>query len=145
MPCRVKSITDLTRRESVTSKQGQGPLTVLQGAPVSSILHAGACLKPLLHESARAAWLCCPGPAGSPVTSSHTQTLWRKSISYSYFSFSLSQLWFRLHDQHSLCYHYDLQTSQLLSFIYLASKNWPIHYYRCVEVGAISSCQTCSY
>lgn len=51
MPCRVKSISDRKKRESVKSKQGQGPLTILQGAPFSSILHAGACLKPLLHDS----------------------------------------------------------------------------------------------
>lgn len=49
-------------RETVKSKQAPSPLTVLQGAPVSSILHAGACLKPLLLVSAWAAWLCCPGP-----------------------------------------------------------------------------------
>lgn len=42
-------------RETVKSEQTTGLLTVLQGAPVSSILHAGACLKPLLLVSARAA------------------------------------------------------------------------------------------
>ena len=62
-------------RERVKSKQALGPLTVLQGAPVSSILHAGACLKPLLLVSAWAAWLCCPGPSGLPVSPTHKQLL----------------------------------------------------------------------
>lgn len=35
-------------KQTVKSKLALGPLTVLQGAPVSSILHAGACLKPPL-------------------------------------------------------------------------------------------------
>lgn len=61
-------------RETVKSKQALGPLTVLQGAPVSSILHAAACLKPLLLVSAWAAWLCCPGPSGSPVSPTHKNT-----------------------------------------------------------------------
>lgn len=61
-------------RETVKSKQALGSLTVLQGAPVSSILHAGACLKPLLLVSAWAAWLCCPGPSGSPVSPTHKHT-----------------------------------------------------------------------
>lgn len=61
-------------RETVKSKQALGPLTVLQGAPFSSILHAGACLKPLLLLSAWPAWLCCPGPSGSTVSPSHKHT-----------------------------------------------------------------------
>ncbi len=42
-------------RETLKSKQTMGPLSVLQGALASSILHAGACLKPLLLVSAWAA------------------------------------------------------------------------------------------
>lgn len=72
MPCRVNAITGMRKGESVQSKQGPGPLTVLQGAPVSSILHAGASLKAGLLDSAWAAWRGGAGPAGSPVSSHHT-------------------------------------------------------------------------
>lgn len=61
--------------EAVKSKQAPCPATVQRGAALSSILHAGACLKLLLLDSAWAAWLCCPGPSGSPVSPPvHTHT-----------------------------------------------------------------------
>lgn len=50
-----KLLVGYMERQSVKTKHALGFLTVLQGAPVSSILHAGACLKPLLLSSACAA------------------------------------------------------------------------------------------
>lgn len=111
-------------RQSVKSKQALGFLTVLQGAPVSSILHAGACLKPLLLVSAWEAWLCCPGPSGLPVspTHKHEQLPWLfHYLSVTSSSFQNNSL------KTSLCtftkYH-ELQKSVIHSLLILMNINY---------------------
>lgn len=114
-PRRVK-IT-YVERETVKSKQALGPLTVLQKAPVSFILHAEACLKLLLLISAWAAWLCCPGPSGSPVSPTHKHSYSNANPSATMtLSFALSQA--LVFKDNSLYFHNGLWTRKLTIDIY---------------------------